>query len=301
MTPALTAGLLSASMVERLVPGRSVLFCTDPGASLLREFGPLVLFHEALDLMGETMVGVTVVKGQLFRPERFRYVGERSDDGWITGSWSENPVPGRMVRCRLTGGHEDEQDWPSERVIWNAPTIIAFRLVEEATPARDSGSSAIEADTHRAAAQVVLARLVSEVESFSRAPDSARVWIGGWSTYSGARDPSLVHVGEVRAALAASSADTQVGTETRERRSAPEAYTTAGVGEGKEDRYRLACEHAGSSQDPLVMMLRSASERLDRSPPDVHGAQVALHGARLAVSLTALAALSPLDVTISDK
>jgi hypothetical protein len=49
-------------------------------------------------------------------------------------------------------------------------------------------------------AVLVLTRLLAEVEGFDRAPDTARVWIGGWSTYSGERDPSLVHAGEIRAA-----------------------------------------------------------------------------------------------------
>lgn len=52
-----------------------------------------------------------------------------------------------------------------------------------------------------AKAVLVLGRLVDEVESFDRAPDTARIWMGGWSTYSGQRDPLLIHVGEVRAAI----------------------------------------------------------------------------------------------------
>ena len=67
----------------------------------------------------------------------------------------------------------------------------------------DNGSRPQEAvPTEQAdAAVLVLKRMLGEVESFHRAPDNARIWIGGWSTYSGQRDPSLVHVGEVRAAI----------------------------------------------------------------------------------------------------
>lgn len=68
-------------------------------------------------------------------------------------------------------------------------------MVAAAPPAPSGWRSMESAD--------VLRRLVGECESFERAPDNARIWVGGWSTYSGQRDPSLVHVGEVRAALKA--------------------------------------------------------------------------------------------------
>lgn len=48
--------------------------------------------------------------------------------------------------------------------------------------------------------------------------------------------------------------------------------------------YAEAAEHASTSDDPVVQMLRNTSERLDRLDPDVAGARFCLHGARLAVS-----------------
>lgn len=47
-------------------------------------------------------------------------------------------------------------------------------------------------------------------------------------------------------------------------------------------RFKAACAWADSDH-PIANMLRDASERLDRSPPDVAGAKVSLHGARLAI------------------
>ena len=61
--------------------------------------------------------------------------------------------------------------------------------------------SLLAALSSQSEAATVLRKLVSENETFARAPDSARVWIGGWSTYSGQRDLSLVHVGDIRRTL----------------------------------------------------------------------------------------------------
>lgn len=45
---------------------------------------------------------------------------------------------------------------------------------------------------------------------------------------------------------------------------------------------------AEASNEPLTMMLRAASYCLERDPPDIAGAQIWLHAARLADAVLAL-------------
>ena len=78
--------------------------------------------------------------------EAFSYIGERGEDGWISWSGGENPVPGMVVDIRVTGDYEyavasDDWDWDFE-----PDPIIAFRAV-----ASDHSPSAQEADPHRLA------------------------------------------------------------------------------------------------------------------------------------------------------
>jgi hypothetical protein len=87
-------------------------------------------------------------------PEDFEYVGELEDPakprGWITappGGWGENPVPGRVFDVRWKDGEVWTEQRDEPKLKW--PNIIAFRLVEEASP-QDQGSSAKEADTQPA-------------------------------------------------------------------------------------------------------------------------------------------------------
>lgn len=85
----------------------------------------------------------------------------------------------------------------------DANAFPVYAAPPPASVSTDKGSRPQEAvpSEQAEAAVLVLKRMLGEVESFHRAPDNARIWIGGWSTYSGQRDPSLVHVGEVRAAI----------------------------------------------------------------------------------------------------
>lgn len=96
-------------------------------------------------------------------------------DGWITappGGWGSNPVPGRMVDYRMRAPIDlPTKPTRSNSLFWGeafGATIIAFRLVDEATGEAttelsndvgelNQGSSAIEADTHRATEGAVLA------------------------------------------------------------------------------------------------------------------------------------------------
>jgi hypothetical protein len=146
-------------MVAMLTAGRSVLLVRSYGnemklASYLSGSDPLVVDEEG---QGRNVWGL----------HRFQYVGERGDDGWITappGGWGSNPVPGRRIEVRFkdgetrvgpSGAHSDAR-WCHDPRIFLRLHIIAFRLVEEASP-QDQGSSAIEADTHRAAEGAVVA------------------------------------------------------------------------------------------------------------------------------------------------
>ncbi|WP_309628769.1 hypothetical protein [Brevundimonas sp.] len=56
--------------------------------------------------------------------------------------------------------------------------------------------------------------------------------------------------------------------------------------------HEAVCAHAETSDDPVVTMLRDADDRLSRPSPDVHGARVGIHAARLAVSSRILVAAS---------
>ena len=99
------------------------------------------------------------------------YIGERSDDGWITappGGWIDDPIPGRQARVRLRSGWEGNLILPGldgRRIHKGSPhDIIAFRLVEEASPVAEGlGSSAKEADTHCAADGAVVAASPLEI------------------------------------------------------------------------------------------------------------------------------------------
>lgn len=67
--------------------------------------------------------------------------------GFITapeGGWTSNPVPGRVVEVQIRSvghspGPSDAFDWPW-RIDDAEQDIIAFRLVEEATPASSVGT-----------------------------------------------------------------------------------------------------------------------------------------------------------------
>lgn len=88
------------------------------------------------------------------------------------------------------------EDWPDMLLI-TQEELAGF--MNRAAPADQSGVIG-----------ALVLRLIEDygAESFERAPDDARVWIGGWSTYSGEKDASLVHVGDLRQALAAHAAST---------------------------------------------------------------------------------------------
>lgn len=49
--------------------------------------------------------------------------------------------------------------------------------------------------------------------------------------------------------------------------------------------FKEACQIAEEAKDPTLAMLKDADECLQRMEPDVHGAIVAIHAARLAVAL----------------
>lgn len=104
---------------------------------------------------------------------------------------------------------EDEElpDSPLARVVFKHFVQVHMLNPDEAADATGSLVPEIEALTNPAPDPAglveVVNKLIAEHEDFDRAPDNARVWIGGWSTYSGQRDPSLVHAGDLRAALSA--------------------------------------------------------------------------------------------------
>lgn len=50
------------------------------------------------------------------------------------------------------------------------------------------------------------------------------------------------------------------------------------------------CAFADAASTPTLAMLKQAAERLDRTPPDIHGAKIGVHGARLAVAYEQLSA-----------
>lgn len=344
MTPALTVGPLSASMVERLSGNRSVVAYERDGGDLL------AMFSHVGD--GQWPIRIHLLEGdrQPIRCvfEKLRYIGERSEDGWITGSWPENPVGDRRVewRSRVFTGTGDAVGlgWGRDHLM----PIIAFRLVEGAAPARGSGSSAQDADTHRAADGAVVA---AEAELRAHWHDFCDC--DGFPTYDGfvermeaaglvgwrsvdaddlerafADEKGITPGGMVydltpkgRAVYEATPASS-VGTETRERRSAsgqpttelsnnlgelnsgePEAYTTAGVGE-HHCEWRLIAETQDAQYTRVIALVEAAKEAGWAMMEVVDGIawerrqQFSDIAARMAL---ALAALSPLDVTISDK
>jgi hypothetical protein len=168
---ALKPGPLDAGMVSLLTAGRSVLRSLD-AVKDCREVGDLLIAEAPKAEVGMAAVWYRANDGRvLYGPTRlFEYVGERGDDDWITGSWSGNPVPGRMIvgrtreGCETTARTSESLYWPHEG---NENDIIAFRLVEEASPVAEGlGSSAIEADTHRATERAVIGRWTdAELES----------------------------------------------------------------------------------------------------------------------------------------
>jgi hypothetical protein len=112
-----------------------------------------------LDAMQPTSVGVDhpVMGLGNFKLEHLTYVGERGDDGWISWSGGENPVPGRVVDTRHRDGKEHGPApshqysafcdwWKHEKsgAFGHHRDIIAFRLVEA-----DKGSSADVMPTER--------------------------------------------------------------------------------------------------------------------------------------------------------
>ncbi len=62
-----------------------------------------------------------------------------------------------------------------------------------------------------------------------------------------------------------------------------------------ESSFAKAAMMAATSDDPVLSMLRDVSAHLDRDPPDIFGASVSLHGARLAVAIRLLSPSSPVD------
>jgi hypothetical protein len=137
MTNLKSGSPLTADMVPLLTAGRSVLQHVKEG---------VCTFEEAFGGIGRGTLLVTLSSGEGYGAaiENLSYIGERGDDGWISWSGGENPVPGRriFVRCRGDGGvfFDSTIPEPSEQFSWKeigVASIIAFRLVSEAA---DKGS-----------------------------------------------------------------------------------------------------------------------------------------------------------------
>lgn len=142
MTP-LQPGPLSAGMEKQLTAGRSVISHPQWGVAI---------FEPTDDRW-------------LTGP--WSYIGELEDPAkpkdWITappGGWGSNPVGDRRIEIETADGTREigcaaDFDWTGEHL-----SIIAFRLVDE--DAQESGSSAIEADTHRATEGAAAADALTE-------------------------------------------------------------------------------------------------------------------------------------------
>lgn len=126
MTPALTAGPLSADMVPLLTEGRSVLLAEREG----------IVTFSAIGDGDDLICTIDSWTSWTDRRSTFTYIGERSDDGWITGLWSENPVGRASVEYRVSDDMDDARLGFADQLDWRNPpakpkaAIIAFRLVE---------------------------------------------------------------------------------------------------------------------------------------------------------------------------
>jgi len=162
MTEGLKPGPLTVSMVPLLTAGRSVLRVRSYGdqeklATFIHASGEGDHIVLKVDEEGQTAPNCWGI-------HRFSYIGERGDDGWISWSGGPEPIPhstpGLHVRCR-NGVEHEARGFMSHYWLHDgdAHDIIAFRLVSE-SPAlplgEGKGSSAQEADTHRATDGAVL-------------------------------------------------------------------------------------------------------------------------------------------------
>lgn len=137
----LQPGPLSPGMVSLLTAGRSVL--------LVRSYGDQMRLATFLRATEDGTVLRVDEEGQTvpncWGIHRFSYIGERSDDGWITappGGWKSNPVGDARVQLRYDfGSTSTEKGSVASQIVegWWKRTE-AFRLVDEATG--ESGSSA---------------------------------------------------------------------------------------------------------------------------------------------------------------
>lgn len=72
---------------------------------------------------------------------RFERIARPDADGWYSWSGGENPVPGREVAYKLKNGSHFGSSTLSNELYWDwtnaASDIVAFRLVENASPAAE--------------------------------------------------------------------------------------------------------------------------------------------------------------------
>lgn len=113
------------------------------GVSVLRSDHDLFVFHDTSDRTGLRVARFGTTDFLNIAARAVRIVGELGADGWITGEWSENPVPGieiewqqRMVQGVYSG--------PSERAPWNA--VLSFRPVQTVSVGASEPEASNEAE-----------------------------------------------------------------------------------------------------------------------------------------------------------
>lgn len=135
MTP-LQHGPLSPGMVSLLTAGRSVL--------LVRSYGDEMKLATFLRATKDGLVLTINEPGQTapnsWGVHRFAYIGECSDDGWITappGGWGSNPGIECAFDVRWNDGEIWTEQYDEPKLRWE--NIAALRPVEEAGSGEGGG------------------------------------------------------------------------------------------------------------------------------------------------------------------
>jgi len=131
-------GPLTADMVPLLTAGRSVLRRADGERLVVVRHLDTAQGSDGFEW--ELLAGKTDAPIGLGRLQLYDYIGERGDDGWISWSGGENPVPGKCVETRHRSGKEytgkdaEMSDWWYQGPgFWihdgTSSDIIAYRIV----------------------------------------------------------------------------------------------------------------------------------------------------------------------------